>query len=234
MICTICAGKLESLGYVPFDKNNADIPIVDVTPIEYVKCSKCYNITCPEMISWSSEKLGATVYNDEYVKYDPDYANGERAKDYGRFIKGLLPAFKDTHLDYGSGAGSLSKELGWKSANYDPFSGTTLPEGIFKFITLIEVVEHSPDVVELFNNVIKYLDKKRGVIMISTCLATKDTDITWPYIAPRNGHINIQTQESMKLIASKHNMFFNSITENIHFIQSTRNNFKDIQRGMRW
>lgn len=234
MTCHICGSSVVSLGTKPFDTNNAAVPIVDETPIEYTKCTKCFNISSPEMCSWSAAALGATVYNEDYVKYDPDYANGERAKDYGRFIKGLLPTFKDTHLDYGSGAGSLSKEMGWKSANYDPFSSTTLPEGIFKFITLIEVVEHSPNVVELFNNVIKYLDKKRGVIMISTCLATKDTDITWPYIAPRNGHINIQTQESMKLIASKHHMFFNSITENIHFIQSTRNNFKDIQRGMRW
>lgn len=234
MTCHICASPTVSLGTRPFDTNNAAVSIVDETPIEYTKCTKCFNIVAPEMCSWSVADLSATVYNEDYVKYDPDYANGERARDYSRFIKGLLPTFKDTHLDYGSGAGSLSKELGWKSANYDPFSSTTLPEGIFKFITLIEVVEHSPDVIELFNNVIKYLDKKRGVVMISTCLATKDTDITWPYIAPRNGHINIQTQESMKLIASKHNMFFNSITENIHFIQSTRNNFKDIQRGMRW
>lgn len=234
MTCHICGSSTISIGFVPFGKNFLNVPIVDETPIEYTKCTKCFNITSPEMCSWSAEALSATVYNDDYVKYDPEYANGERAKDYGRFIKGLLPTFKDTHLDYGSGAGLLSKELGWRSVNYDPFSSITLPEGIFKFITLIEVVEHSPNVVELFNNVIKYLDKKRGAIMLSTCLATEGTDINWSYIAPRNGHINIQTQESMKLVASKHHMFFNNIAENIYLIQSTRNNFKDIQRGMRW
>lgn len=234
MKCRICDNEANLLGYVPFDTNNNVIEVIDKTPITYFKCSKCYCIFCPEMLNWDKDTLSNKVYNEDYVKYDPDYANGARAKDYCGFIKGLLPTYIGSHLDYGSGAGLLAKELKWNSFSYDPFSQNTAPTDVYSFITMIEVIEHSQDVRRTFSEVLKYLDKKHGVILMSTTLATKDTEITWPYIAPRNGHINIQTQESIKIVAKECGMFFNSITENIHLIQSSRNNFKDLQRGMKW
>ena len=233
MICKICESLLVSMGSVPFDRNNAGVPIVNLQPIEYFKCPKCFCITSPDMLSWTPAQLEAFVYNDKYVKYDPDYANGERAKDYARFLKELLPNFKGRHLDYGSGQGLLCKELGWESFNYDPFSSTVKPAGIFKFITAVEVFEHSSDLDATIKDMLQYLDK-RGTIYFSTRLATKDSDFSWGYIAPRNGHINIQSKESLKLLATRNNLFFGSLNDGSHLLQSTRNNFKDIQRGMMW
>lgn len=233
MKCNICNGDVKLLGTVPFDKNNADIPIVNTMPIEYYKCSKCYNITCPEMIGWTSDQLGAFIYNSKYALYDPDYYSGLRAKDYAKYFKDLLRGFNGKHLDYGSGGGLLSKELGWNSTNYDPFSSTTKPTGLFNLITAIEVVEHSQDLDIVIKDMLQYLDK-RGAILFSTSLSGKAAGIEWSYIAPRNGHINIQSKESLKLLAIKNGMFFDSIAENVHLLQSTRNNFKDLQRGMKW
>lgn len=229
MTCKICGGKTTSLGSIPFDSNNANMPIVDETPVEYTKCTKCYNIVCPEMLSWPPDQLRLKVYNQDYIKYDPDYTTGVRAGDYGKYIKGLLPNYRGRHLDYGSGGGLLSKYLGWNSTNYDPYANNIKPTGLFKFITVIEVIEHSTDLEVTIKDIVQYLDK-RGVIFMSTCLADKDTPISWAYIAPRNGHINIQSVQSMKIIATKYSLFFNSISENIHVLQATRNDFKDLQR----
>lgn len=233
-ICKICANKAELLGYLPFDTNNNNVPVIDKSSVTYFKCTNCYCIFCPEMQNWDTNTLSSKVYNEEYIKYDPEYANGVRAKDFGDFIKGLLPLYNGTHLDYGSGAGLLAKELKWNTFSYDPFSQNIAPSGVYRFITMIEVVEHSQDIERTLVQVLKYLDKKRGVIFLSTSLATKDTSISWPYIAPRNGHINIQSKKSMEILCKKYNMFFNSITENVHLVQSSRNNFKDLQRGTRW
>lgn len=233
MTCKICGSKLELLGSVPFDKNNADVPIVDTTPMDYYKCTKCYNIICPEIVSWTLDQIGSTIYNEEYIKYDPDYKNGVRAKDYAQFLIKMLGSFKGRHLDYGSGEGLLAKELNWDSTNYDPYSSTDKPIGLFNLITAIEVIEHSSDLDFVIKDMLQYLDK-RGVILFSTTLVDKNTPLSCGYISPRNGHINMQSKESLKVLAIKNNMFFDSIAGNIHLFQSTRNNFKDLQRGMRW
>ena len=235
MECRICAGELKSLGTVPFDKNNADVPVVNNTPIEYFKCSKCYCIVCPEMLNWTPAQLGAFIYNSKYEVYDPDYKTGARAKEYADFLRGLLPNFKGRHLDYGSGEGLLSKELGWLSTNYDPFSNTERPTGLFHLITAVEVFEHSTDLDSVIKDMIQYLDK-RGAIYFSTKLSSKDikANTDWSYVAPRNGHINIQSRESLIILAKKNNLFFDSMNDGSHVLQFTRNNFKDLQRGTWW
>lgn len=232
MTCKICGGITTSLGTVPFDTNNSGVPVVKIHPIEYVKCTKCYSISSPEMLSWTPDQLAHFVYNQDYIKYDPDYT-GFRAEDYGQFLQKLLPKGVQKHLDYGSGCGGLSEILNWHSENYDPYSSTKRPVGHFNLITAIEVFEHSTDLDRTIKDIMQYLDR-RGAIFFSTSLADKNTKIDWSYIAPRNGHINIQSKESMKILARNNGLFFDSIKENIHVLQRTRNDFKDLQRGTKW
>ena len=233
MKCSICEGtNVMSLGTVPFDRNNADVPIVNSTPMEYTRCGSCDFVSCPEMLGWTPADLGAKVYNDEYIKYDPDYVE-TRPKNYAGFFAGL-PAIGPAgirHLDYGSGSGAMSKELRsrrWDSACYDPYSSSTRPDGKFNFITAIEVFEHSLDINETVADIKSFLEVDKGVVCFSTQLADCNTNIDWWYIGARNGHISILSEKSMKIIATKHSLFFSSITPGIHLLQSKRSNYRGI------
>ena len=232
MNCTVCLGELKLLGSIPFDRNNLDIPTTSTRTISYFKCKNCDFICAPEMLSWSVEKLSKEVYNENYSKYDPDYLD-TRPKNYAKSLtSNIMSNFvkKIRHLDYGSGVGLLSQELvnhKWNSASYDPFSNPSQPSGRFNFITAIEVFEHSTNIDTTIKD-IKLLLENNGVVLFSTLLANETTDIDWWYIMPRNGHISILSEKSMKILATRNNLFFSSLNENVHILQSKRNNKKEV------
>jgi 2-polyprenyl-6-hydroxyphenyl methylase/3-demethylubiquinone-9 3-methyltransferase len=186
------------------------------------------------MLSWTPEDLGNKVYNDEYIRYDPDYVD-IRPTNYAAWISKLFyPYKKFKHLDYGSGQGVMGSKLnslyGWDSTSYDPYSANTTPSGVFKLITAIEVFEHSLDIDKTIKDIKKYLDPRKGVILFSTQLATKKHDISWWYIGARNGHISISSEESLKILAIRNNMFFSSLNEGVHVLQSSRDNLSSLRR----
>lgn len=229
----ICSGtRLVALGTIPFDRNNADIPIKNYTPMEYLRCNACNFVFCPEMLTWTPKDLGTRVYNDEYVLYDPDYVE-TRPKNYAKifekFPAGSAKNIK--HLDYGSGSGLMSRELQrkrWDSTCYDPYYSDTKPTGKFNFITAIEVFEHSLNIMDTVADIKDLLDTPTGVICFSTLFADSNTTIDWWYIGARNGHISILSEASMKIIAKEHNLFFSSISQGIHLLQSKRSNYRGL------
>lgn len=233
MQCHICNSTTVSLGTVPFDRNNAGVAIINDTPMEYVKCTNCSAVSCPEMLKWTSEDLGQKVYNAEYVKYDPDYM-GTRPKNYAEMLIDITErnnVRKIKHLDYGSGQGIMSEELikkKWNSSHYDPYSSPDRPEGTYNFITAIEVFEHALDIDSTILDIKSFLESRKGVILFSTQFADTTTDINWWYIGARNGHINILSEVSMKILATRHGLFFSSLHSGLHLLQYTRNNYREL------
>lgn len=232
MNCRICGGILSSLGSVPFDRNNANVPIVNDNPMEYHKCTYCKAISCQEMLDWTPEMLGTEVYNDDYIKYDPDYT-GVRPLNYADYLNSV---FKKglSHLDYGSGSGIMVEFLnkhGWKnSISYDPYSNNIIVPGTYKLISAVEVFEHSLDLDATIKDMKKYLHRD-GVIIFSTLTVPDIVDISWWYIGARNGHINIQSKESLKILAKENNLFYHSITNGMHVMQPARSNFKNMLKN---
>lgn len=225
MKCRICGGGLKLLGSIPFDKNNAMVNIVDDTPMEYHQCKNCLAVSCQEMLDWTPEKLGEKCYNSEYVKYDPDYMD-ERPRNYAYTLLEIFGEFKYNHLDYGSGSGKMAEILrskGWDSLSYDPYSENIKPIGKFKLVTAIEVIEHTLNLDKTIKDIKQYLHRD-GVLIFSTKLADKNTTIDWWYIGTRGGHINIQSEKSLKLVAKANSMEFSSIGEGIHIMQRTKSN----------
>jgi 2-polyprenyl-6-hydroxyphenyl methylase/3-demethylubiquinone-9 3-methyltransferase len=232
--CYVCGGELESIGYIPFDRNNAGVELLNVTPMEYARCTSCNSILCPDMLTWTIEKLGSEVYNQDYINYDPDYIE-VRPTNYAKyFLETFKYNHKIKHLDYGSGSGImvdiLNKYNNWDSTAFDPYSNNIPVLGKYKLITAIEVFEHSLNTDKLVEELKKYLDKD-GVIIFSTLMPNKNTDINWWYIGARNGHINMLSAEAMKMIAIKHKLFFSSISDNMHLLQATRSSYGRLVDG---
>lgn len=234
MKCYICNGVLKSLGTIPFGQNIGTLECTDFTPVEYHKCTKCNFICCLDMLQWDQEQFATKIYNEDYIILDPGYG-GVRAKNVCDFMEYF---FRDTrnkpkHLDYGSGEGFLSdllKPKKWSSDNYDPFTSPSKPTGKYKLITAVEVFEHSTNIFRTIEEILSMLDRG-GVILFTTKFGDSTTPIDWWYICARSGHIGILSLDSMLIIAKKYGLFLHSFSEDYHMLQSTRNNFKQLQRG---
>jgi hypothetical protein len=232
MKCYICNNKANYLGEMPFSKNPSDLPMHDLTPMKYYKCSKCNFIFCPEMLGWDFNKFAEKVYNDEYGQLDPGY-NGERAKNFFTFFNQALNplVLSDiVHLDYGSGNSHLSGLMKSKvghTESYDPFSSPNKPNIKFNLITAIEVFEHSTNI---FNTVedIKSMLSKNGVILFSTNLADRNTKIDWWYILARSGHIGVLSKESLEIVSDKVGLVFKSIAPEVHLLARTKPSMRNL------
>jgi len=141
---------------------------------------------------------------------------------------GFAPfAAEISHLDYGGGAGLLSKlmgEKGFRSTSYDPFVNTQTDPvtlGTFDLITAFEVFEHASDVNALMAN-LSALRKPNGIILFSTLASdgqiAPNTRLTWWYAAPRNGHISLFTKASLAHLAGRYGFNFGSFTDNLHVL----------------
>lgn len=225
MKCRICSKPLVVLGTIPFERNSKEIPYeFPDKEATYHICTSCRNITCQEMLDWSQEDFSKYIYNDKYIQYDPDYAHN-RPNSYANSISEAYSRKKIKHLDYGSGSGVMSKILKdkflWDSTAYDPFSNPVHISRKFNFITAIEVFEHSADIDKTIVDIQKYLDKD-GVILFSTLLVPSDVTIDWWYIGAVQGHINIQSRESMTILAKRNGMLFSTLVPNVHILQNAR------------
>ncbi len=205
--CTVCNSDTVDIGYLPFDSNAVGVPIVDDTPIHYVRCKSCFSVSAPTMLQWSDIELASKVYNSEYVKYDPSYLT-DRPNNYYKYLKENVKhkyVKNIRHLDYGSGAGIMVAKLknsGWNSKCYDPFSHNVRPTTKFNFVSAIEVIEHSKDVQATLVDILSFMEED-GVALITSHLSKEDTGIDWWYLNPRGGHINIMGVRALQIIARR-------------------------------
>jgi SAM-dependent methyltransferase len=195
------------------------LPLVG-EPIYYFLCPQCGFCFAPEMQRWPIERFEEKVYNDDYVKVDPDYIQARPQGNAQSLLQRLpiLPAGL-RHLDYGGGSGVLSgilKDKGWNSSSYDPFyDKKAAPEqlGKFDFITAYEVFEHVPDV-DVLMQTLSLLLAMDGVIFFSTSVSDghikNNERIGWWYISPRNGHISVFSKQSLIHLSKKYDFQFAS------------------------
>jgi SAM-dependent methyltransferase len=177
-------------------------------------------------LSWSSQQFKEKIYNDEYVRVDPDFVE-TRPKENA---SSLISAFGETahlfkHLDYGGGNGLLSQllvEANFQSMSYDPFANQQIAIeqlGKFDLITAYEVFEHVPDVQQLMSNLCALLAPS-GIILFSTLLSDGNIHpkqrLSWWYASPRNGHISLFSRQSLFFIAQQKGFKFGSFSEDLH------------------
>lgn len=228
--CPACGGVAALHDVVDFNKSCEEprgfrLPVSGI-PIYYARCGRCGFTFAPGMYAWSLEEFSRRVYNDEYVKVDPDYVSARPASNARQLVAMLSTrAGEIRHLDYGGGEGLLSEMLrdaGWNSRSYDPFvDGSDLPgeQGSFDLVTAFEVFEHVPDVRALASTIAGLL-KPDGAVLFTTLVSegelSAERRITWWYASPRNGHISLFTRDALYYVADRVGLSFASFNDGFH------------------
>jgi SAM-dependent methyltransferase len=228
--CPVCGDDCKVLDVVDFSKSceehRGKFLVASGIPVYYYSCKGCQYCFAPWIAAWTTQEFEERIYNQDYILVDPDYLD---ARPRGN-AQSLISTFGDRgrslrHLDYGGGAGLLSKllnEAGWKSMSYDPFANRNVDTaglGQFDVITAYEVFEHIPDVDGLMQ-MLSSLLAPDGIVLFSTMISDGRIEsgqrMTWWYAAPRNGHISLYSRKSLALLGAKKNFNLESFSDGFH------------------
>ena len=233
--CEICGADSYLCGVVDFHKSCLEgqdrrIPLLGI-PIYFRHCGNCGFLFCDSFLNWEKADFERHIYNEDYVLVDPDYI--ERRPNLNAHLTHRLFS-KDAKalyfLDYGSGNGKYTealRNLGCRTEGFDPFSDPlrkSTERG--DVVTAFEVIEHSNRQHEFVESLLSIL-KEDGVILFSTLLLPNNFNpfsregLNWWYIAPRNGHVAIHSQKSLRLLFSAHGLTVASLSESIHLAYRT-------------
>jgi methyltransferase family protein len=222
--CPVCGGTAALHAELDFGRppTGGD----DTAPVAYWLCADCGFCFAPEMARWSREELLSRVYNDDYVRHDPDSVE-LRPTENAKLLERLFGAHKGAirHLDYGGGKGLLSRLLrdaGWDSTSYDPFfdRGVELRGlGKFSLVTAFEVIAHLPNVNRLMDEIYGLLADE-ALVLFSTVVSDghimPGLPLDWWYAAPGKGHISLHSRLSLTMLGAKRGFRFASLSEVAH------------------
>lgn len=193
--------------------------------IYYRRCPSCEFLFTDAFDQWSHDDFRTHIYNAEYARVDPDYAQKRPAAN-AALIARLFGAQKSALrvLDYGGGNGHFAQCLrgfGFAACDaYDPFTPgfDTPPEGAYNLVTCFETMEHTPDPGACVQAMADRLAED-GVVMFSTLVQPADiarVGMTWWYIGPRNGHISLFSRKSLALLWQRYGCTVRSVNDNVH------------------
>lgn len=211
--CKVCDGIAELTDVVDFNKTcNAVVQyrrgLLGI-PVFYYECQACGFMYTRFFDDWDTEKFARFVYNKEYRSVDKHYNSGRPALNARQLAHLFGEHDEVAMLDYGGGSGmtaQLLRESGYPHVDvYDPFTHPERPQRQYDVVTAIAVVEHSPQPVEVFQDMKSFL-RPDGLIVVGT--ATMDESKrrergNWWYIAPRNGHVSIFTIKALAALADR-------------------------------
>lgn len=227
MRCKICGSAAKSQMRVDLRKACNGLIATDVEDrlIDYYRCPNCSFVFTPYFDHWSAADFGERIYNENYIKYDPEY-EGIRSE---RVAKSFVRFFADhkqlSFLDYGGGHGALAdilKQNGYVSVQFfDPYTSKgSLFEShqAFDIVLCVEVMEHLNNPMATIYDMVAKLDRNKPAAIYFTThlLDKKELKGGWEnhwYIAPRNGHISIYAIKTLHRIAD---MLGAKLVSNMH------------------
>ncbi len=182
--------------------------------VEYFRCQRCELIFTDFFDEWSNQDFSDFIYNDEYIKVDPEYETVRPCRSAAE-LAGSLDGAQDARLlDYGSGSGAFAQEMRQRgfgaTESYDPISNPVPPTGKFDIITCFDVIEHTTDPRHTLAEMMGYLADD-GCLLVGQTLQPADiAEIrgNWWYVAPRNGHVTFYSSETMHFYAADNGLRF--------------------------
>jgi SAM-dependent methyltransferase len=220
--CKVCGHETEYWGDIPFYKNNEQVKFVSREDyvLSYFICNNCNFLATYNFDAMDKAWFSSTIYNDEYIKVDPEYVE-VRPKRVASWFKSK---FRDTSLsilDYGAGSskfGQLLAEDGYTVECWDPMWGDVpLPIKQFDLITCFEVFEHTPNPVETMKEIVSML-RPTGKLLFSTQVtdSVRPLTVDWWYFTPRGGHISHHSFRSLTLLCKAVGLKLNSYDAGMH------------------
>jgi len=175
--------------------------------VPYFRCESCGFLFTNFFDLWETIDWRRFIYNDDYIKVDPEY-EGQRSARIAQDIAPLLQGCENLRiLDYGSGSGVFAHEMrhiGFTNVQtYDPFSSPERPQGPFDLITCFEALEHTVSPRHAIEDIHSFLAPGGCLIFSQSIQPNNIHEIrgAWWYLAPRNGHISTFTIDTLPLLA---------------------------------
>jgi hypothetical protein len=229
--CKICSARAPLYGVVDFNKSCEDakgayLPLSGI-PVHYHKCSSCGLVFTITFDHWDKNDFRQHIYNDEYIKVDPEYLEIRPAGNVALVADFIKKAPAMRCLDYGGGNGkfaALMRQRGVDAHCWDPVSeDLEIPQtASFDFMTAFEVLEHTPEPLATIEQALGFL-REGGVMLFSTGtldhLPNRSMDY-W-YIAPRNGHITLYLKKSLQTLFSRFGYRCHHFNNDLHLAFKT-------------
>ncbi|HET7887518.1 MAG TPA: class I SAM-dependent methyltransferase [Bradyrhizobium sp.] len=226
--CKICGAPSALYGVTDFSRPcdiGAPMPPVSGLPVYYRRCETCGFLFTDAFDDWDIGEFKTHIYNDDYVKYDPDYLEA-RPSGNASWVAQFWSEHKSGMrvLDYGGGNDVLCSSLrasGFKEAvTYDPMVAehALQPSGKFDLVTCFETMEHLPDPIAGIGKMVEFVADP-GAVLYTTLVQPDDlpkTGMSWWYIGPRNGHVSIFTRQALAAAWGKYGFKTASFSELLH------------------
>jgi hypothetical protein len=216
--CKMCGHETEEFTAVDFYQscNEEDDFGESGILVKYVRCKDCECIFTSFCDNWTAQDFVDLIYNDDYIKVDKEFT-GKRGRRTAASLATIFAGGEDKRLlDYGSGAGHFAtalKERGFSNSHsFDPYTHPTRPEGRFDIVTAFDVIEHSPSPVQTLHDMLN-LTTEDGCILVGQTLQPPDIEKIrgdWWYLAPRNGHISLFSDETIRQFAIREGLIFDN------------------------
>jgi SAM-dependent methyltransferase len=229
ILCKICGAPAMFFDVVDFQKGVGNYEFGPAhVPVSWYRCCRCDFLFTPFADDWSKADFARFIYNDDYIKVDPDYLSA-RPRAVASYMATLLTGFETARiLDYGAGRGGFAAsmaELGFRHVeSYDPFSMPERPVGSFDIVICNEVIQHSPFPGQSLEEMRSML-RDDGCIVLGECLQPPDIGqirCNWWYVAPRNGHISTFSDRTFAVIGDKLGMKFHRGGRAVHALCARR------------
>ncbi len=226
--CKCCGGAAYWFGAADFSKTcedrNGPVFAPSGQAVDYYRCTACGFLFTDLLDDWSSERLKRDIYNEDYVKADPEIT-GVRAARIAEIVEDLCGAWRDRLriFDYGGGTGGLVDELRRRGFRHvdggDPFFGEPreLPRGL-DLMLCIEVLEHLVRPADPFVAAQQALGEDAALLVTTVVQPVNIAGhgAAWWYLAPRNGHISLHSRDSLHALAARHGFRIASLSEGTH------------------
>jgi hypothetical protein len=229
--CKICGSNADLFDVVDFNKtcypSSCPLDLAGV-PVYFHRCKNCDFVFTLAFDQFDSISWRRFVYNVGYYKnIDPEYEITRPKFNSQALLAAcvFLGKHRILGVDYGGGNGAMAKLINDQAISYfthDPNGeSNVLDEDIGKFnlLSSFEVLEHTTDPQLAIREMLKFVGNKFVFIVSTQCsggLIDENRRLSWSYVAPRNGHVSIYSEKSLRIIGESFSLEYLRISRGLH------------------